>query len=142
MKVVSVKQANKRNILYYPTINIPTDDWLRNAVLYWDEVSSIVPQDWENKHLIELSPDIRYLMDEGQFRSIRPDALIKGEQGWDLLNEFQNELIDIIESDKFQAKLRNEKIRYTNIHGAKIPKSGIIGKGSRVHVEKMLHSVF
>ena len=32
-----------QTILYYPTINIQDGTWLRNAILYWDEVSSIVP---------------------------------------------------------------------------------------------------
>lgn len=32
-----------QTILYYPTINIQDGAWLRNAILYWDEVPSIVP---------------------------------------------------------------------------------------------------
>lgn len=47
-----------RTILYYPTINIPNDEWLRHALLYYDQVSSIIPQNWENESLIQLSPDI------------------------------------------------------------------------------------
>ena len=34
-----------QTILYYPTINIQDGSWLRNAILYWDEVSSIVPDE-------------------------------------------------------------------------------------------------
>jgi len=30
--------------LYYPTIDIPDEDWLKNAILFWDEISTIVPK--------------------------------------------------------------------------------------------------
>jgi hypothetical protein len=33
----------KRAILYYPTITLPPGGWLRQAILYWDQVGSIVP---------------------------------------------------------------------------------------------------
>ncbi len=29
--------------LYYPTIDIPDDDWLKTAILFWDEIQTIVP---------------------------------------------------------------------------------------------------
>ncbi len=37
--------------LYYPTIVIPDDEWLRQALLYWDRVASIVPPD--QKELVD-----------------------------------------------------------------------------------------
>lgn len=30
--------------LYYPTIDIKDEDWLKNAILFWDEISTIVPE--------------------------------------------------------------------------------------------------
>jgi Family of unknown function (DUF6236) len=30
--------------LYYPTINIGNEEWLKNAILYWDRVETIVPR--------------------------------------------------------------------------------------------------
>lgn len=32
----------KATVLYYPTISIPDNFWLRQALLYFDEVASIV----------------------------------------------------------------------------------------------------
>lgn len=29
--------------LYYPTIDITNEQWLKTAILYWDEISTIVP---------------------------------------------------------------------------------------------------
>ncbi len=46
-----------QTILYYPKINIHDGSWLRNAILYWDEVSSIVP--YEN--YLDFSPELLYL---------------------------------------------------------------------------------
>ena len=46
-----------QTILYYPTIDIQDSTWLRNAILYWDEVSSIVP--YEN--YLGFSPELLYL---------------------------------------------------------------------------------
>src|ERR1043166_3245112 len=62
----------KAAILYYPTIDVPTDDWLRQALLYWDEVGSIVPEQWEADH--HYRDDIRYLRDEGEYRAFRPEV--------------------------------------------------------------------
>lgn len=33
--------------LYYPTIDIQDEEWLKNAVLFWDEISTIVPKSVE-----------------------------------------------------------------------------------------------
>ena len=30
--------------LYYPTIDISNEEWLKTAILYWDEINTIVPQ--------------------------------------------------------------------------------------------------
>ena len=46
-----------QTILYYPTIDIQDGAWLRNAILYWDEVSSIVPYEGYS----DFSPEILYL---------------------------------------------------------------------------------
>lgn len=91
-----------RTILYYPTIDIPTNSWLRHSLLYWDEVSSIVPKSWDERMLLELSPDIHYLIDEGQFRPIKPEDLIMGRDNWDAFEQFQNEFKEIVSSARFQ----------------------------------------
>ena len=46
-----------QTILYYPYINIKNEQWIRNALLYWDNISSIVPY----THYDELSPELLYL---------------------------------------------------------------------------------
>ena len=59
-------------ILYYPTIKIKDGTWLRNAILYWDKVSSIVPgMNFDEFNSIE----IEYLQDAGIYEPIYPFEL-------------------------------------------------------------------
>jgi hypothetical protein len=128
------KKQMKRTILYYPTIDIPADDWLRNALLYWDEVSSIVPESWDG-YAIELSPDIHYLKGEGQFRPISPDTLFR-ENG-ETIKHFESEFFEIIESKSFMSILEQNKFDYTRIHREKMSDSYF----SRVHRDKLTSNI-
>ena len=64
-----------QTILYYPKINIQDGTWLRNAILYWDEVSSIVP--YENYP--DFSPELLYLQELGVYKAIYPQELFFSE---------------------------------------------------------------
>lgn len=60
-----------QSILYYPTIDIQDGAWLRNALLYWDSISSIVP--YENYE--DLSPELHYLKRCDIYQPIFPQEL-------------------------------------------------------------------
>ena len=51
--------------LYYPTIDIHNEVWLKSAALFWDRIETIVSE-------LEENPDrrrsTRYLQDEGKER--------------------------------------------------------------------------
>ena len=64
-----------QTILYYPKINIHDGSWLRNAILYWDEVSSIVP--YEN--YLDFSPELLYLQELGVYKAVYPQELFFSE---------------------------------------------------------------
>ena len=64
-----------QTILYYPTINIQDGAWLRSAILYWDELSSIVP--FEN--YMDFSPELLYLKELGVYKAIYPQELFCSE---------------------------------------------------------------
>lgn len=64
-----------QTILYYPNINIQDGTWLRNAILYWDEVSSIVP--YENYP--NFSPELLYLQEVGVYKAVYPKDLFFSE---------------------------------------------------------------
>lgn len=95
-----------RRILYYPTINIPTGRWLRYALLYWDEIGSIVPYRFDQ--IGEYLPDVQYMINEGVFRPYRPYNALENE---DLARSLTRELFQIILDDEFQARLPSRQAR-------------------------------
>lgn len=98
-------EGPKRTILYYPTISVPTGAWLRQALLYWDEIGSIVPQRWDNSDLIPYTPDIEYLRAEGEFRPFRPETLTTQPERWNDLQALEKEFRSIVTSVGFQRLL-------------------------------------
>ncbi len=64
----------KRTILYYPNIAIENPQWLRQSVLYWDEVGSIVPRRQVEKTLNIRG--IRELYENGVYRPFTPDHYV------------------------------------------------------------------
>lgn len=136
----------KKTILYYPTINIPNNSWLRNSLLYWDEVSSIVPKSWDDKILTKLSSEIKYLIDEQEFRPIKPEDLIIKTDNWIIYEQFSNEFLEIVSSDSYKnfLNIQNHLSRYTRkkseydylkIHNNKI-------SGNLLHQLKELNLAF
>lgn len=67
-----ITNDEEKIMLYYPTIKIKDGTWLRNAILYWDKVSSIVPGlNFDEFNSIE----IEYLRDAGIYEPIYPFEL-------------------------------------------------------------------
>jgi hypothetical protein len=65
----------ERTLLYYPTIVIRNDQWIRQSILYWDSIGSIVPEGLEGK--LHQSYDIEILQREGLFRVYQPDDYVQ-----------------------------------------------------------------
>lgn len=89
-------------LLYYPSIKLPTGGWLRQAILYWDEVASIVPRDSEDRPAVPLTSDMEYLQGEGVFRAIDPVRLVHDPQGDANSRNFERELRDIVDSPSYR----------------------------------------
>jgi hypothetical protein len=51
-----------RSVLYYPFMDIPDTGWLRNALLHWDNLYTLVPAGLDVPYR---SRDTRLLADEG-----------------------------------------------------------------------------
>lgn len=92
-----------RSILYYPDINMKDQSWLRNAVLYWDKVSSIVPE--EDKTIV-LSPEICELMEQDYYRPMYPSSLFASE----FLPDFEEEVIERLSAPDRLPDLRPNKL--------------------------------
>lgn len=136
-----------RGILYYPTINIPTGQWLRQALLYWDEIGSIVPHEFDE--IGSFSPDIQFLSHEGIFKPFDPHIAV---YEYENISPLAGELYEIISSRYFKIKLgtiRQPKLNKTiysqKIAGPvfeKLESLGLArraGKGSYLFEENTFH---
>lgn len=103
-----------QTILYYPQIDIQDGAWLRNAILYWDEVSSIVP--YENYE--GLSPELLYLQNLGIYNAVNPQNLFHSE----FAGDFYDSIVKRISAFDYSmrrhpARIQNERV---SVHMNKI----------------------
>lgn len=111
-----------QTILYYPNINITDGQWLRNALLYWDNISSIVPY----RNFEGLSPELLYLKEEGSYTPIYPQDLFKSNYNSDFEEMFIKKLENYEKSKSSKrVKIHKNKIQSPElsslIHNTKIP---------------------
>lgn len=105
-------------ILYYPKIVIPDGLWLRQALLYWDQIGSIVPSELDQEDHTILGLQRLYKL--GIFHSYNPEDFIFGEQK--LRTEFEREFIALSRNPVFWKRLPPPEARRfdSKIHIAKI----------------------
>lgn len=86
---------NTRTALYYPNIVITNSQWIRQALLYWDEIGSIVPEEIWNEHPYFKFEDaeIKQLWDAGLYRPFFPETL-KQSGGSRLQDQFYTEFFE------------------------------------------------
>jgi hypothetical protein len=105
-------------ILYYPKIAIPDGAWLRQALLYWDRIGSIIPREFDRAgHDLQ---DLHILHELNVYRSYNPEDFIVGDQR--LRIEFEQEFIHISKKPSFWRRLPPPEARRFDspIHIAKI----------------------
>lgn len=56
--------------LYYPTIDITNETWLKTAILYWDEINTIVPSSISHPYK---QPATQFLSEEGVIKPLLVD---------------------------------------------------------------------
>lgn len=85
----------ERIFLYYPTIEIPQNDWLFQAILYSDKVSSILPFT-EDKWLPET---VKYLHWKGEYKPIFIEEIIQNNKKE--FNIFENQFFKTVDDQSF-----------------------------------------
>lgn len=111
-----------QTILYYPYINIKNEQWIRNALLYWDNISSIVPY----THYDELSPELLYLKEKEIYIPVYPKDLFDSDFSEDFHGAFIRKLKHYEKSIESKCTMiHKETIQSPElsnwIHHAKIP---------------------
>lgn len=120
-------RTNERTILYYPTIKIKDGSWLRNAILYWDNVASIVPgYDFDEIN----SPEIEYLHQAGIYKPIYPVELDYNEV---LCNRFCREVKEKLR----QSRRNNKNEEISQVHREKVSMS----QNGMLHINKTPGSI-
>ena len=116
-----------KSILYYPSINIQNESWLKKVILYWDSVSSIVPDQYN----IDSSYEIAYLRQEGLYTPVYPSTLFFSYDYREDCENFQQEMLRKLKSlekpfhEVKQNSIHRTKLRWpelsTLIHYRKLP---------------------
>jgi hypothetical protein len=106
--------------LFYPTIDIPEENWLMSAILYWDEIQTIVPRSIDNPYQNKVTKKLHDLGYLKPFEVNPNHRLVEdlSETVMKYINEASNFLID-------------SKDQNTHIHTDKLPRE------FRIHPEKL-----
>ncbi len=121
------ERRKENTILYYPTIKIKDGAWLRNALLYWDKVSSIVPgSNYSETNSIE----VEYLRNVGLYEPIYPIEMQNDEK---LCKEFCKQ---VRKNLKLHRKNQKNEM-YSQIHIDKMRMSN----DDLIHIEKTPDSI-
>jgi hypothetical protein len=118
-----VFNATEKVLLYYPTIDIPSLSWIRQGLLYWDKIGSIVPQSYVrgSPRNSRYSEQIQPIYDAGLFRPYDPENLIRVDmsQG-NLLQSFKREVLKTLRSRDFKRPQKRKNIFDTPLYPEKI----------------------
>lgn len=117
-----------RNALYYPTIDIPEENWLMSAVLYWDNIQTIVPTAIKDPYK---SRTTAILHDNGLLTpfEVNSDHRFVSELSATVL-KYISEASNFIVSSDGQA---------THLHSDKLPRE--FREFSRIYPEKLPHEI-
>lgn len=102
----------KNNLLYFPTIDIPNNNWTIKSILYWDEVGIIVPRAFIEEPK-QYKHSTRELLKSDLIKQIIPSEYISGSKS------FNEGFISLLSNPNFgleekQSNFKNEK--YSKIH--------------------------
>lgn len=133
--------------LYYPHIDVHNGEWLRSAVLFWDQIQTIVPTSIEKPYN---TVDTKICEEEGYLRPLRcdlhPEVLDElGRRVFKFLErkEWQQEIIDLgsdashastalMHADKLSEEMGSRLESLVGVHPAKMPaalRSALIESG-------------
>ncbi len=119
------------NILYYPYINLPRTDWTLRTLMYYDNIGSIVPQEYFYSPERNYEPFMLELVRNELVTPINPIDVFQNP--WQVTRPF----LQMIENNP--GRLRQSQINFKKnkelFHGDKI-------QTSRIHSDKFDDNIF
>src|SRR5438105_1881853 len=116
--------------LYYPTIDITNEDWLKTAVLFWDEINTIVPSSISNPYMENTT---QYLSDEGILKPMRVNPEI------DIVEDLTTDTLNYLNTNEGFQLLTQGQDRYATIHRDKLPRD--VSRLFDIHPEKLPYEI-
>lgn len=102
--------------LYFPYIRVPAEPWFTQILLYWDDVSSIIPPSLWDDRKSSLSPYMNELVDTGMLHRASPDEAVS-RAGGDVFESFTQGFLNLLESRPRPTL----PYTYVQIHTEKLP---------------------
>lgn len=121
------------NLLYYPYINVPRTDWTIRTLLYYNQVGSIVPQNYFYEPE-KYDNFMRVLVQNELVIPINPIEVL--ERPWEISRPF----INYINSAEF--KLGQRRVQFQNGKYGRINENKLNLNGPKIHVEKFDGEIF
>lgn len=115
--------------LFYPTIDIANENWLKTAILFWDKISTIVPASIDNPYQERAT---QYLHDIGLLTPI----VVHPEQ--EVIEELVEETMNYLNTNEGFQLLTQGENRYA-IHRDKLPRE--INRLFDIHPEKLPYEI-
>jgi hypothetical protein len=118
--------------LYYPRIEIRDDSWLKTAILYWEEINTIVPASIPRPYSSSVGQELF------EARVLTPLFVHPGHQTIERLAE---KVVDYLASPEAEQILRENGVQFdefTMMHPEKLPE---IGRFIHMHPEKLPDAV-
>lgn len=116
--------------LYYPTIDISNEDWLKTAVLFWDEINTIVPASISDPYKRNTT---QYLSDEGILRPMRVNPDIE------IIENLTSDTLNFLNTNEGFQLLTHGRSRYSTIHREKLPRD--VSRLFDIHPEKLPYEI-
>lgn len=110
----------ERNVIYFPYIRVPKDQWFTQVLLYWDQIGSIVPMDYIREPTA-LGKYMQNLVTEGLVKQIIPVEFI-----YDIPN-FTGAFLEYVDSPEYPVSknvIEKNNLETFNVHMEKLGSIG------------------
>ena len=94
------------NLLYYPYINIPITDWTIRTLLYYENIGSIVPQEYFDEPKLHYDSEMLRLVNADLVTPINPIQVL--DRPWQAMQPF----IEFIKDSEDQLKARQHNFNH------------------------------